>query len=227
MTLSVIGAGLGRTGTMSLKLALEQLGFGPCFHMAEFFTSEDAEALKEKWGRVALAAAPPDWDDIFAGYRAAVDFPSCAFWRELAAYYPEAKVILSVRDAERWYASTQETIFKPDPERPFAERTDDWARMVYKIVNLDTFGGDTASRDHCIAVYNRHNAAVEAALPRDRLLVYEVGAGWEPLCDFLGVPVPDTPYPRENTTEAFKAMVAERRAEAAKAAKAAEAGESV
>ncbi|MCB1500969.1 MAG: sulfotransferase family protein [Bauldia sp.] len=224
MTLSVIGAGLGRTGTMSLKLALEQLGFGPCFHMAEFFTSEDADALKEKWERVAFATPPPDWDDVFAGYRSTVDFPSCAYWRELAAYYPEAKVILSVRDAERWYASTQETIFKRDPERPLPERTDPWGRMVYRIITQNTFGGDTASHDHCIAVYNRHNAAVEAALPKERLLVYEAGSGWEPICGFLGVPVPETPFPRENTTEAFQAKVAERKAEAARAAAAGEAG---
>lgn len=215
MALEVIGAGLGRTGTMSLKLALEQLGFGPCFHMAEFFTSPKGEALKATWERVAYDATPPDWDQVFDGYRSTVDFPACAYWRALAGRYPEGKVILTVRDAERWYQSTQETIFKPDPDNPLAARTDPWGRMVYRIVNLDTFGGDTRSRDHCLAVYERHNAAVKAAIPPERLLVYEVGEGWAPLCAFLGVPVPDTPFPRENTTEKFKARVEARKAEAA------------
>ena len=215
MALSVIGAGMGRTGTKSLKLALEQLGFGPCFHMAEFFTSANGEALKATWERVAFDPAPPDWDEVFAGYRSTVDFPASVFWRELADRYPDAKVILSLRDAERWYASTQETIFKPDPDRPFAERTDNWGRMAYKVISLDTFGGDTTSRDHCIAVYEKHNAAVKATIAPERLLVYEPGEGWTRLSAFLGVPAPDTPFPRENTADAFKAA---RKAEADKAA---------
>ncbi|MEP2742895.1 sulfotransferase family protein [Bauldia litoralis] len=215
MALSVIGAGFGRTGTMSLKLALEQLGFDPCFHMAEFFWREDGDALKDKWAEAVFGDAPPDWDDLFDDYLATVDFPACVYWRELAAHFPEAKVVLTVRDAERWYASTQETIFKPNPEKPWAERTDNWGRMVYRVVNQDAFAGDTADRDHCIAVYERHNAAVKAALPPERLLVYTVGEGWEPLCGFLGVPVPDTPFPQENKTETFKAKRAAEEAAAA------------
>lgn len=220
MALSVIGAGFGRTGTMSFKMALEQLGFGPCFHMAEFFKCADPEAMKEKWSRAVLGAGPMDWDKLFDGYRSTVDWPSTAYWRELAESFPDAKVILTVRDAERWYASTQETIFKPNPDKPLAERTDNWGRMVYKVINQDTFGGDTAGHDHCISVYNRHNETVKAALPPERLLVYQAGEGWERLCAFLGVPVPDTPFPRENTSETFKARRAEEKAaeEAAKAA---------
>ena len=217
MTLEVIGAGFGRTGTMSLKLALEALGFGPCFHMAEFFTSENAEALKEKWERVAYGPGNPDWEAVFDGYRSTVDFPACSYWRELAAAYPAAKVILSVRDPERWYTSTQETIFKPDPDKPLAERTDNWGRRVYKVIRQDTFGGDTTSHDHCIAVYDRHNAAVQAEIPPERLLVHEVKEGWAPVCAFLGVPVPDAPFPRENTMDAFKARVDARKAEEAAA----------
>ncbi len=225
MGLAVIGAGFGRTGTMSLKLALEQLGFDPCFHMAEFFWREDGETLKEKWAQAVCGAGAPDWDDLFDGYRATVDWPSTAYWRELADHFPDAKVILTVRDAERWYASTQETIFKPDPDKPLAERTDNWGRMVYKVINQDTFGCDTAGHDHCIDIYNRHNATVQATIPPERLLVYRVGEGWEPLGAFLEVPVPDTPFPRENTTEAFKTRVSERAAEAEKAAAAQSAGE--
>ncbi|MCB1494898.1 MAG: hypothetical protein KDJ86_03855 [Bauldia sp.] len=216
MTLAVIGAGFGRTGTMSAKLALEQLGYGPCFHMAEFFRREDGDALKQKWECAAYSDGPPDLDDLFDGYRSTVDFPGCVYWRALTGHFPESKVLLTVRDPERWYASTQETIFKPDPDKPpFAERTDSWGRMVYKLINQDTFGGDTATRDHCIDVFNRHNAAVKAAIPADRLLVYEVGEGWEPLCAFLGAAVPDAPFPRENTTEVFQA----KRAAEAEAAK--------
>ena len=220
MALSVIGAGFGRTGTMSLKLALEQLSLGPCFHMAEFFISENGEALKDKWERAVFGGGPPDWDDLFDGYRSTVDFPACSYWRELADHFPDAKVILSVRDAERWFASTQETILKPNPDKPLAERTDNWGRMVYKVINQDVFGGETRDHDHCIAVYERHNATVKATIPAERLLVYEVKEGWAPLCAFLGVPVPDTPFPRENTTEIFQSRrEAERAAEAAEAEK--------
>lgn len=218
MALAVIGAGLGRTGTRSLKQALELIGFGPCFHMAEFFISANADALKTMWERVAYGPAPPDWDEVFEGYQSTVDFPACSYWHALADRYPDAKVILSVRDAESWYTSTQQTIFKPDPDRPLAERTDNWGRMVYRIINQNTFNSDTNGRDHCIAVYNRHNAAVRATIAPERLLVYEVSDGWAPLCAFLDVPMPSEPFPLRNTTEDFKAMVAERKAQAAMAA---------
>ncbi|MCB1489899.1 MAG: sulfotransferase family protein [Bauldia sp.] len=214
MTLEVIGAGFGRTGTMSAKLALEELGLGPCFHMADFFRREDGEVLKQKWERAAYGDGSPDLDDLFDGYRSTVDFPGCVYWRQLADHYPEAKVLLTVRDPERWFASAKETIFNPasyDP--PLPERTDSWGRMVYKLIVRDTFGGDTADRDHCIDVFNRHNAMVRATIPPERLLVYEVGEGWEPLSGFLGVPVPETPFPRENTTENFKARRAAEAAE--------------
>lgn len=205
MTLKVIGAGMGRTGTMSLKLALEQLGFGPCFHMAEFFRNDDPDTLMSKWSKVAFGPGAPDWDDVFDGYPATVDFPAAVYWKDLSQHYPKAKVILTERDPERWFDSTQKTIFRPNPDEPLEERTDPWALMVLKIIGDDTFGGNTRDRDHCIAVFERHNAAVKAALPPERLLVYEVKQGWEPLCAFLGVPVPDTPFPSENSTDAFKA----------------------
>ncbi|KAB2876453.1 MAG: sulfotransferase family protein [Bauldia sp.] len=205
MALSVIGAGFGRTGTMSLKLALEQLGFGPCFHMAEFFISNAAEALKKKWERVAYGPGEPDWDYVFDGYRATVDWPSCVFFRELAGHYPLAKVILTVRDPERWFDSTQATIFRRNTSENLAERGDPWARMVLKVVNQLTFGGDVNDRDGCIAVYKAHNEAVRRAIPPERLLVYEAREGWAPLCRFLEVDVPDAPFPQANTTEEFQA----------------------
>src|SRR5215470_14163777 len=126
MDLKVIGAGLGRTGTLSLKFALEQIGFGPCYHMTEVMLNPEAPAL---W--VQAANGSPDWESIFRGFVATVDFPACTFWRELSEYYPEAKVLLSVRDPERWFESTQATIFseqsfqrlKQTPLRPFIEKT--------------------------------------------------------------------------------------------------------
>lgn len=216
MTLTVIGAGLGRTGTMSLKLALEQLGFGPCFHMAEFFRSPDGEALKVTWERVAYGPDAPDWDAVFAGYRSTVDWPSAAYYRQLAERYPAAKVILTERDADRWFDSTQATIFGGrSTDEGLAARTDPWGRMVYKIINQDTFAGNTRDRAAAIAVYRAHNDEVRRTIPPERLLVCQAGEGWEPLCRFLGVDVPDTPYPEANTKEEFQARVAAEKQKAA------------
>lgn len=210
MTLSVIGAGFGRTGTMSLKLALEQLGFGPCFHMMEFFAAANGEALKTRWEEVAFATEPPEWDEIFAGYCSTVDWPSAAYWRELADRYPSAKVILTVRDADRWYDSASATIFSGrSSDEELAKRTDTWARMVRRIIAEGTFDGRSGDREHATAVFRRHNDEVRSTIAPERLLVYEAGQGWEPLCRFLGVEVPETPFPQENTTETFKARRAE------------------
>lgn len=199
MTLKVIGAGLGRTGTLSLKLALEQLGFGPCYHMLEVL--QDPEA-PDRWSEAADGR--PDWETIFRGYNATVDWPGASFWAELAQAYPAAKVILTVRDPDAWFRSTQATIFAappPDGEAAFG-------RMFHKVIGRlfeDGLDDGLHDRDHAIAVYERHNAQVRARVPADRLLVYEVAQGWEPLCAFLGVPVPPTPMPQVNSTEEFQA----------------------
>lgn len=194
MTLKVIGAGFGRTGTLSLKLALEQLGFGPCHHMVEVFKNPPSIAWWE-----AAADGKPDWAKIFDGFVSTVDWPSATFWRELAAAYPEAKMILTVRDPQAWFKSTQATIFKHmaerDPEDPFT-------RMVLKVVG-DLFDRRMDDRERLIAVYEAHNAEVRATIPPERLLVYEVAQGWGPLCAHLGVPVPDAPMPKVNSREDF------------------------
>ncbi len=196
MPLSVIGAGMGRTGTMSLKLALDQLGFGPCYHMVEVFKNAAAPTY---WS-AAADGAPMDWEQVFSGYNSTVDHPSTTFWRELADAYPEAKVILTVRDPDAWYRSTQETIFAHDiPDPP----TSPWEAMIGKIMQRD-LDGDIHTRDHLIARYHAHNARVQASLPPERLLVYEVRQGWEPLCDFLGVAVPDGPMPHANSSDEFR-----------------------
>ena len=200
MPLKIIGAGLGRTGTMSLKLALEKLGLGPCFHMAELFADPSRVPM---W--LAAADGHPDWEAVFNGFPATTDYPACSFWRELAAACPQAKVILTVRDADKWFESTQETIFSErmserignSPLRPFFEKT------IWKA-----FGDKIHDRAFMTAEFKRHNAEVQNALPKQRVLVYEVKQGWEPLCKFLGVPVPSTPFPHVNSREEMKQMMA-------------------
>jgi len=199
MTLSVIGAGLGRTGTASLKVALERLGFGKCHHMSEVFGSPEQIDL---W--VKAASGAPDWPAIFAGYGAAVDFPTAAFWRELADFYPDAKVILSLRDPEKWYESTQETILNPKMSAGFELMP--FAPVVKNIVHR-FFDNKIHDHGHLIAAFNRHNAEVIKAIPRDRLLVFEAKDGWAPLCAFLGKPVPSEPYPRVNSKEEMRPMM--------------------
>lgn len=196
MPLSVIGAGFGRTGTMSLKLALEQLGFGPCYHMSEVFKNPAAPGY---WEAVA-DGKPVDWEEVFAGYRSTVDWPSATFYKELADAYPDAKVILTVRDPEAWFTSTQATIFA---SRIFEDATSDWGRMVLKVVG-DLFDREMSNKAKLIDVYNRHNETVQRVIPAERLLVYDLSEGWNPLCRFLGVPVPDEPIPNTNSTEDFK-----------------------
>jgi len=196
MSLSVIGAGFGRTGTMSLKLALERLGFGPCYHMSEVFKNEKAPGYWE----AAADGKPVDWEAVFAGYRSTVDWPSATFYKELAAAYPEAKVILTIRDAESWYASTQATIFA---RRIFEDAQGDWGRMVLKVVG-DLFDREMSNKAKLIDVYNRHNEIVQRVIPPERLLVYNLSEGWDPLCRFLNVAVPNEPIPSANSTEDFK-----------------------
>lgn len=195
MPLSVIGAGFGRTGTLSLKLALEQLGFGPCYHMMEVFKTPQAAG----WWEDVADGKPADWEKIFEGYGATVDWPAATFWRELAQAYPQAKVILSLRDPEAWFASTQATIFKARHD----EDGHPFARMILKVIG-DLFDRRMQDKDHVIEVYNRHNETVRRLIPSERLLVYNAAEGWEPLCAFLGVPVPAAPMPKVNTTEDFQ-----------------------
>jgi hypothetical protein len=199
MTLQLFGTGLGRTGTMSLKLALEQLGLGPCHHMVEVFAKPERVPL---W--IAAGAAHADWDAIFEGYNSAVDYPSCRFWRELMAYYPEAKMIHTVRDPARWFASTQETIFSPQT----VGATGDGPLAAFFNIFMADYGGHMHERDFMLDYYRRHTETVLATVPKERLLVFEVAQGWEPLCAFLGVPAPATPFPRENSTADFKARFA-------------------
>ncbi|HTY94063.1 MAG TPA: sulfotransferase [Steroidobacteraceae bacterium] len=203
MGLKVIGSGLGRTGTLSLKLALEQLGFGPCHHMAEVIQHPESVP---KW--IDAFEGRPDWPAIFANYHSVIDHPGCGFYRELAAYYPEAKVLHSVRDPDAWFESTQASIFAPDsvtfdPDPPFGP---------FFAHATRPFMGGIHDRGFMIDYFKRHNAEVIRSIPPQRLLVYEVTQGWGPLCEFLGVPVPGVPFPRANTREEFAARTAARNA---------------
>lgn len=193
MSLKVIGAGFGRTGTDSMRLALNMLGFGPTHHMHELFDNPQQKAL---WRALALGA-PPDWDALFAGYNACVDWPSACYWRQLIGIYPDAKVLLTWRTPESWWSSFEKTIVKA------VQNTDDPDSLGHTVINRLTFGGRMGDRDHAIATYNAHNEAVIATIPADRLLVCKLGDGWGPLCAHLGVEVPEEDYPNRNNKTDF------------------------
>jgi hypothetical protein len=207
-TLEVIGPGFGRTGTLSLREALVRLGFGPCDHMRENFEHPERFALWSEALRRKTAGEPIDWRPLLDGYRAIVDWPGAYFWRELTTTHPEAKVILTIRDSERWVDSIQATIFTlQDDQLPAVARD---------IVFTRTFGSRLTDRAHCQAVFAQHNQAVHESIAPERLLVFDVKEGWEPLCAFLDVAVPeDAPFPRVNDTAGFHdPEVRERRARA-------------
>jgi hypothetical protein len=208
MAIKIIGAGLGRTGTMSLKVALEELGFVKCYHMVEVLARLDDART---WN-AAARGEPVDWDRLFDGYQATVDFPGCMFYRELAEKYAEAKVILTVRDCERWYDSVAQTIYFARKAFPkwagvLNPRMRDFQRMIGRIWD-GMFQGRFEDRAFAIDAFNRHNEQVRRDLPADRLLVYEVSQGWGPLCAFLGVPVPEgKPFPHLNDAAEFRARI--------------------
>ncbi len=208
MALQVIGAGFGRTGTMSLKLALERLGFDRCYHMMEVF---------EHPGHVPLWTAAHrgetiDWDDLFEGYLASVDWPSCNLWREQLNQYPDAKVVLSTRDPERWYQSVMSTIYPSSREARDSEDPQQAAfgQWVFDIIWDRVFSGKMEDKDHCIRMYRNHEKSVRDALSPEKLLVFEAGQGWAPLCEFLGCDVPNEDYPHTNTTAEFLSARPER-----------------
>lgn len=207
VALKVIGAGFGRTGTASLKAALEELGFDKCYHMTEVFPHPEHVPV---W-QAAAEGKPVDWDKLFEGYQAMVDWPGCAFYKELMQHYPDAKVILSVRDPEAWYKSATDTIYSmsrrgsPMSLVPlFIPNLRRFVRMVSTIIWRDTFDNRFEDRAYALSVFNDHIAEVERTVPPEKLLVYEVKEGWEPLCTFLEVSVPNKPFPRLNDSATFR-----------------------
>ena len=208
--MKVIGAGFGRTGTMSLKVALETLGFDPCYHMTEVFAHPGhADFWSSAW-----RGEPVDWERAIGGYEATVDWPGCTFYEELMERHPEARVLLSVRDPEPWYESTRSTIY----ELSMLLDGSPTSRLLFGLITLLVYGGFAGGRSnlvndliwegtfdgrfkdkaYAIEVFERHNEEVERRVPPERLLVYDVKEGWEPLCEFLGVPEPEEPFPYLN-----------------------------
>ncbi len=211
----VIGAGLPRTGTLTQKVALEMLGFEPCYHWVNVIADLDQVGV---WNR-ALDGEEP-WEEVFGGFQATVDWPGGYFWRELSDHYPDAKVLLSVRDPERWEPSFRETIWnmcfgeslirlvssargQVDPQ---------WSRYLRLVDRMfwsgrGTFAAGHETPEQMIEQFEAHNETVKANVPADRLLVWSVTEGWEPLCEFLQTPVPDEPLPHVNDRETFLGRV--------------------
>lgn len=208
-TLKIIGAGWGRTGTTSTLVALNQLGFGPCY---TYFTimSEKPEHFA-RW-QEAYAGEPMDWPDLFTGYNAVVDWPTCDFYPELLKLWPEAKVILNVRESEGWYTSMVNTIWETYEHMRHAgatPETNPLYRLGQTMLWQGAFHGRFEDKAYTIDLFEQNTARVKASLPPEKLLVFDVKEGWEPLCRFLEVPVPATPFPRVNDTAQFRERVAQ------------------
>jgi len=205
MSLQVIGSGVGRTGTHSLKIALEQLGFGKCYHMEELLRHPEGLTYFEK----AERGETVDWNKLFKGYSSAVDYPVARYYKEIIAAFPQAKIIHTIRDAESWYNSAMETIFwasKPSAGRilrmlirlPFSSAIRERLPVLKYDGRLvdNIYGKNLNDKQEIIRRYNEINNETLNFIPKDRSLVYDIKTGWEPLCKFLNVPVPTVPFPK-------------------------------
>ena len=199
--MKVLGAGFGRTGTMSLKIALEKLGIGPCYHMREVISHPSHIKI---WYDISRGEHP-NWDRLFSGFNSAVDFPVCLFYEELVNKFPDAKFILTLRDFDTWYKSTANTIYKVPTMLP------GWfKRVVYPIrmfiemqvilIWVGLFKNNFSDRESTELVYNEHIESVKKTISADKLLIYRINEGWAPLCEFLNVEKPETPFPKVNDT---------------------------
>ena len=200
MALKVIGAGVGRTGTHSLKIALEQLLGGRCHHMVEVLS--DPSQIPT-WID-AIEGRPVDWSAFLGDYRSQVDWPGASFWPELLAANPDAMVLLSVRDADSWYRSACNTIFVAMRQGP--PEGEAWMAAMRKLLH-DRFSDRLDDRTAMIDAYERHNEAVRSKVPADRLIEWTPADGWGPICERLGLAVPEEPFPVTNSTDDFRAMV--------------------
>lgn len=213
MSLEVIGAGWGRTGTESLKKALETLGFGKCYHMFEL--AKDGKRIKY-WEEL-IKTGTTDFDLLFSGYHSAVDFPAAAFYMEIMQFYPDAKVILSYRDPEKWYESASKTILKGMPafvvpvikflgyfNKNLSYLPPVYQKIIVGYLMNDFFQGRRKDRDFMIKLYRDWVDEVKRNVPSEKLLVFEAVEGWEPLCRFLNAPIPSIPFPRGNDSDQFK-----------------------
>jgi hypothetical protein len=211
--MKLIGAGYGRTGTMSLKDALDTLGIGPCLHMIDLLREPD---LAARWLPL-VADRPVDWSEVFAGFEATVDWPGCVYYRELMRAFPDAKVVLNVRDFDGWHASMLNTVYAirkikmSGAELPYEGTESAASPTTWQVIGKSVWepfaGLDFENPAVMRPVWERHHERVRAHVPPDRLLEYRIGDGWEPLCAFLDAPVPDEQFPHYNDTPFFRQMV--------------------
>jgi hypothetical protein len=210
--MQVIGAGFGRTGTLTLKAALEELGVGPCYHMVEVLWGDTSRL--PLW-QAAANGEEVDWKAVFEGFESTVDWPGCTFWEPLMEVFPDAKVLLTVRDSKSWYESARNTIYasliagqkgelkEGDEEPPSPEAF----QMISALIWQGTFHGKFEDKAYAIEMFDKHIAEVKSKVPPERLVVHEVKEGWKPLAQMLGVPEPQTEFPRLNDKVAFREMV--------------------
>ncbi|ORX62894.1 hypothetical protein DM01DRAFT_1331004 [Hesseltinella vesiculosa] len=214
MPLEVIGAGFGRTGTHSLYLALQKLGY-PTHHMVELMRDPTQDANIWTYAYDHPNSPDTDWEKVYGRYTAAVDFPTCTFYKELCERYPDAKVVLTVRTPESWYKSMQNTVFKQVKMRQQNNDRGDTAHLadVFQMMRHTGMNGlfehnmDKVDDEAFVCdIFSKHIEDVKRNVPADRLLIMNLGDGWEPLCNFLNKPVPDEPYPRSNSSDEFAAL---------------------
>lgn len=213
MSIKIVGAGYGRTGTKSLQLALEKLGYGKCYHMEELFRNP---AGITHW-KNAYQGKKVDWTSLFQNYQSIVDFPGAIYYKEIANHFPDTKVILSVRDPEKWYQSVRATIFGFDPgpaikmkmlfKMPFSAP----ARNLFQVIQQSNkaiwnqyFEDKFEDKDYAIQRFKQHIEEAKRVIPKERLLIFDAKDGWQPLCDFLGKEIPSEPYPNSNKKEDFQ-----------------------
>lgn len=199
--LKLINAGLGRTGTTSLKAALDCLGYGPGYHMFDVVSSEERLG---QWEKIVCDAESPDWEAVFDGYTSAVDGPCAIYYQQIMAAFPQAKVILTVRDAGRWYQSTYDTLYQFAVNGARSGGQPRLFRVVDTMIWSGLFDGRFADREYAIEVFRRHNQEVVDHVDPGNLLVYDVRQGWEPLCSFLDVDVPGEIFPHLNDTASMR-----------------------
>lgn len=211
--MKMIGVGFGRTGTMSLKAALAELGADPCFHMIDLIVGENKARDLDYWVRAA-DGEDMDWQEVFEPWEATVDWPACSFWEQLIEAFPDAPVLLNVRDFDAFYKSTENTILAVKKAAMAGELPQDANRdapapelwgAIEKIIWQGDFQGRFEDKEWVRQMYNQRNEAIKARVDSDRLVVWELGVdGWEPLADAMGVPVPDGPFPRLHDTNEFR-----------------------
>lgn len=217
MKLQILGSGLGRTGTMSLKFALEELSQAPCFHMVELMKDTSRLPLLKRGAKTGHT----DWSAFFAGYHSSVDYPGCLFLPEILSQNPRLKVIHTTRDPEAWYDSVARTIYRGVPQGPRdvlrliwnAVRFKEFRRVAPvfmfndKLIWKGQFEGKFKDKAFAIEVFQRHEAKIRSLVPNSQLLIYRIEEGWEPLCRFLQVPIPELPFPKTNQRDAFNAKM--------------------